>query len=89
MQTMYTSMERNLQLEIETLKAEMFEQDIQTERMRQDYTKNSKPDERGTISGIKLKAMNSSTLPNQNGITLERRRSSTRGETCSQPCSRR
>ena len=53
MQTMYTSMERNLRLEIETLKAEKFEQDIQMERMRQDYIKNSKPDERGTISGIK------------------------------------
>ena len=53
MQTMYTSMERNLRLEIETLKAVKFEQDIQMERMRQDYINNSKPDERGTISGIK------------------------------------
>ena len=53
MQTMYTSMERNLRLEIETLKAVKFEQDIHMERMRQDYINNSKPDERGTISGIK------------------------------------
>ena len=50
MQTTYSSMERNLRLEIETLKAEKLEQDI---RMRQDYIKNTKPDERGTISGIK------------------------------------
>ena len=48
MQTTYSSMERNLRLEIETLKAEKFEQG-----MRQDYIKKSKPDERGTISGIK------------------------------------
>ena len=53
MQTTYSSMERNLRLEIETLKAEKLEQDIQMERMRQDYIKNTKPDERGTISGIK------------------------------------
>ena len=39
-QTMYTNTERNLRLEIETLKAEKFEQDIQMERMRQDYIKN-------------------------------------------------
>ena len=53
MQTTYSSVERNLRLEIETLKAEKLEQDIQMERMRQDYIKNTKPDERGTISGIK------------------------------------
>ena len=53
MQTTYSSMERNLRLEIETLKAEKLEQDIQMERMRQDYIQNTKPDERGTISGIK------------------------------------
>ena len=83
-QTMYTSTERNQRLEIETLKAEKFEQDVQMERMRQDYIKNIKPDEGGTISGIK--AMIPSTLPNQNSMTLERRRSCTRGDTCSQPC---
>ena len=53
MQTTYSSMEGNLRLEVETLKAEKLEQDIQMERMRQDYIKNTKPDERGTISGIK------------------------------------
>ena len=53
MQTTYSSMERNLRLKIETLKAEKLEQDIQMERMRQDNIKNTKPDERGTISGIK------------------------------------
>ena len=53
MQTTCSSMNRNLRLEIETLKAEKLEQDIQMERMRQDCIKNSKPDERGTISGIK------------------------------------
>ena len=36
MQTTYSSMERNLRLEIETLKVEKFEQDIQMDRMRQD-----------------------------------------------------
>ena len=40
MQTMYTSMERNPRLEIETLKGEKFEEDIQMERMRQEYIKN-------------------------------------------------
>ena len=35
-QTTYSSMERNLRLEIETLKVEKFEQDIQMERTRQD-----------------------------------------------------
>ena len=53
MQTTYSSMGRNLRLEIEPLKAEKLEQDVQTERMRQDNIKNSKPDERGTITGIK------------------------------------
>ena len=53
MQTTYSSMERNLRLEIETLKAEKLEKDIQMDRMRQDHIKNSKPNERGTISGIK------------------------------------
>ena len=53
MQTTYSSMERNLRLETETPKAEKLEQDIQMERMRQDCIKNTKPDERGTISGIK------------------------------------
>ena len=53
MQTTYSSMERNLRLEIETLKAENLQQDIQMERMRQDYIKNTKPDERGMIFGIK------------------------------------
>ena len=81
MQTTYSSMERNLRLEIETLKAEKLEQDIQMERMRQDYIKNTKPDERAR--SLELKAMTSSTLPNQNSMTFERRRSSMRGETCS------
>ena len=49
MQTTYSSMERNLRLEIGTLKAEKIEQDIQMERMRQEYIKNTMPDERGTF----------------------------------------
>ena len=53
MQTTNSSMERNLRLEIETLKAEKLQQDIQMDQIRQDYIKNSKPDERGTIYGIK------------------------------------
>ena len=49
MQTTHSNMERNLRLEIGTLKAEKLEQEIQMERMRQEYIKNTKPDERGTI----------------------------------------
>ena len=64
-QTTYSSMERNLRLEIETLKAEKLEQDIQMERMRQDYIKNTKPDERGTISGIKGRDFKHAPKPEQ------------------------
>ena len=77
MQTMYTSMEGNLRLEIETLKAEKFEQDIQMERMRQDYIKNSKPDERGMISGIQGYDFKHAPKPEQHDFG---------DETCSQPC---
>ena len=52
-QKTYSSLERNQRLEIETLKAEKLGQDIQMERMRQGYIKKSKPEEGGTISGIK------------------------------------
>ena len=78
MQTMYTSMERNLRLEIETPKVEKFEQDIQMERMRQEVSQTKE------ARSLESKAMTSSTLPNQNSMTLERRRSSGRGETCFQ-----
>ena len=71
MQTMHTSMERNLRLEIETLKAEKFEQDIQMNGCARttiiaSQTKEARP--------LESKAMTSSTLPNQNSFTLERRR---------------
>ena len=66
MQTTYSSMERETcGWRLKPLKAEKLEQDIQMERMRQYYIKNTKPDERGTISGIKAYDFKHAAKPEQ------------------------